>query len=113
MAQQLEQGQLTELVKQHQAHAGGTRDSGSPRGDGRGHRGGDGEARSQRPPKVDPFARPSKPVAPPPAVEPDPESESPVPGTMDASDASALETAADQSPEPGSAPSEATMNSPA
>lgn len=110
MAQQLEQGQLTELVQQHQTQAGGARDSGFPRGDNRGHRGGDRETRSQRPPKADPFARPSKPVPPPPAAEPDQELALSVQGAGDTSNANTEVTAAELSTEPSSVPSEATIN---
>ena len=73
LAQQLEAGQLTELVAQQQALAG-QRPAGTPaaraggggerdvrRGEGRGPGAGGGGGRSQR---IDPFARPSRPAAP-------------------------------------------------
>jgi len=64
LAQQLEQGQLEELVTQHRAQAG-TRGP-APRGDDRRRegppqeRGGGGGGRVQR---IDPFARPSRPAS--------------------------------------------------
>jgi len=69
LAQQLEQGQLEELLAQHRAQAG-SRGPG-PRGDDRrresspverGAGGGGGGGRAQR---IDPFARPSRPSPPP------------------------------------------------
>jgi hypothetical protein len=77
LAQQLEQGQLSELIAQQQAQAGGR-----PPAPREGARGG-GERRRDRFPgereegrgggrgaRVDPFARPSRPAAPPAEVEP-------------------------------------------
>jgi hypothetical protein len=78
LAQQLEQGQLAELIAQHQAQGGGR-----PPAAREGARGG-GERRRDRSPgdreegrggrgaRVDPFARPSRPAAPP--------AEAPIPG---------------------------------
>ena len=69
VAQLLEDGQLDELVAQQRAQ-GGNRGDG-PRGGGR--RGeGRGERREERAPRVDPFARPSKPAPAPAAVEEEP-----------------------------------------
>ena len=78
-AQLLEQGQLDALVAQHREQAptrgDGPRGDG-PRGDGpRGggsRQGGRGEGRGDRAPRVDPFARPSRP-APVVAEQPQPE----------------------------------------
>lgn len=83
MAQQLEQGQLAELVNQHRSQAGGPPDSRSHRAEPRGNRSEAREASSQRPPKVDPFARPSKPVPPLPRWNPNrsPNSQRPKPVT--------------------------------
>lgn len=66
-AQLLEQGQLDELVAQHKAQA-------PSRGDGPragGPRGGRPEGRAERAPRVDPFARPSRPA--PVVAQPEPE----------------------------------------
>ena len=65
LAQQLEQGQLDEFVAQHRAQAGS-------RGPAPGGRSGEPrrDRRQERAPRVDPFARPSKP-APAPAVDAD------------------------------------------
>lgn len=66
-AQLLEQGQLDELVAQHKAQA-------PSRGDGPragGPRGGRSEGRAERAPRVDPFARPSRPA--PVVAQPEPE----------------------------------------
>jgi len=62
-AQLLEQGQLDALVAQHREQAPSRGDG--PRGDGpRGgsRPGGRGEGRGERAPRVDPFARPSRPA---------------------------------------------------
>ena len=62
-AQMLEQGQLDEVVAQHKAQAPSRGDG--PRGDGprgAGPRGGRGDGRAERAPRVDPFARPSRPA---------------------------------------------------
>lgn len=63
-AQLLEQGQLDEQVAQHKAQAP-SRGEG-PRGDGRRdggpRQGGRGDGRAERAPRVDPFARPSRPA---------------------------------------------------
>ena len=80
-AQLLEQGQLDALVAQHReqtpSRGDGPRGEG-PRGDGpRGsgsRQGGRGEGRGERAPRVDPFARPSRPA---PAVTEQPEPEQP------------------------------------
>lgn len=70
LAQQLEQGQLEELMNQHRAQAGSR--APAPRSDDRRRegspveRGGGGGGRVQR---VDPFARPSRPGPPPVASE--------------------------------------------
>jgi hypothetical protein len=75
-AQLLEQGQLDALVAQHREQAPSRGDG--PRGDGpRGggsRQGGRGEGRGDRAPRVDPFARPSRP-APVVAEQPQPEEE--------------------------------------
>lgn len=76
LAQQLEAGQLTELVAQQQAQAG-QRPAGTPaaraggggerdgrRGEGRGPGAGAGGAGGSRSQRIDPFARPSRPAAP-------------------------------------------------
>ncbi len=73
VAQLLEDGQLDELVAQQRAQ-GGNRGGDSPRGDNpRGDRrpgGGEGRGnRQERSPRIDPFARPSKPAAVVPVVE--------------------------------------------
>lgn len=83
LAQQLEQGQLDELIAQHRAQAGarpggprdgGQRDGGERRRE-RGERGERGEGRdgarahASRGPRIDPFARPSRPAPAAPAVE--------------------------------------------
>jgi hypothetical protein len=72
VAQLLEDGQLDALVAQQRAQGGNRGDS--PRGDGpRGdRRPGGGEGRGSRPergPRIDPFARPSKPAPVAPVVE--------------------------------------------
>lgn len=62
-AQLLEQGQLDALVAQHREQAPSRGDG--PRGDGpRGgsRQGGRGEGRGERAPRIDPFARPSRPA---------------------------------------------------
>ena len=63
-AQLLEQGQLDEQIAQHKAQAP-SRGEG-PRGDGRRdggpRQGGRGDGRAERAPRVDPFARPSRPA---------------------------------------------------
>jgi len=73
-AQLLEQGQLDEQVAQHRAQAP-SRGEG-PRGDGRRdggpRQGGRGDGRADRAPRVDPFARPSRPA---PAVAEPPQPE--------------------------------------
>jgi hypothetical protein len=75
-AQLLEQGQLDALVAQHREQTPSRGDG--PRGDGpRGsgsRQGGRGEGRGERAPRVDPFARPSRPA---PAVTEQPEPEQP------------------------------------
>ena len=74
-AQMLEQGQLDEVIAQHKSQAPSRGDG--PRGDGprgAGPRGGRGEGRAERAPRVDPFARPSRPA---PAVTEQPEPEQP------------------------------------
>jgi hypothetical protein len=76
VAQLLEDGQLDALVAQQRAQ-GGNRGGDSPRGDGpRGdRRPRDGEGRGSRPergPRIDPFARPSKPAPVTPVVEEEP-----------------------------------------
>jgi hypothetical protein len=75
-AQLLEQGQLDALVAQHREQTPSRGDG--PRGDGpRGsgsRQGGRGEGRGERAPRVDPFARPSRPT---PAVTEQPEPEQP------------------------------------
>jgi hypothetical protein len=76
VAQMLEDGQLDALVAQQRAQ-GGNRGGDSPRGDGpRGdRRPGGGEGRGSRPergPRIDPFARPSKPAPVVPVVEEEP-----------------------------------------
>lgn len=75
-AQLLEQGQLDALVAQHREQTPSRGDG--PRGDGpRGsgsRQGGRGEGRGDRAPRVDPFARPSRPA---PAVTEQPEPEQP------------------------------------
>jgi hypothetical protein len=75
-AQLLEQGQLDALVAQHREQTPSRGDG--PRGDGpRGsgsRQGGRGEGRGERAPRVDPFARPSRPA---PAVTEQPEPDQP------------------------------------
>ena len=76
VAQMLEDGQLDALVAQQRVQ-GGNRGGDSPRGDGpRGdRRPGGGEGRGSRPergPRIDPFARPSKPAPVVPVVEEEP-----------------------------------------
>ena len=65
MADLLEQGALDEVISQQKRSGGGR----PPRGEGRG-----GDGQGQRGARPNPFARPSKPVAPEP--EPEPEAES-------------------------------------
>lgn len=73
LAQQLEQGQLDELVRQHRAQAG-ARPQGGRGADRRRERGEGSGTPGQRGPRTDPLARPSKPVAaPPPEPEPEPQ----------------------------------------
>jgi len=79
LAQQLENGELDELVARQKAQGGGRPpaprggDRRRERGEGaRGEGGGRGEG-SGRAGRVDPFARPSRPAAPAPASEPTPE----------------------------------------
>lgn len=74
LGQMLEQGQLDELIAQQRAQGGNRRSDGprsdGPRSDGRGGGGGGGGGRrpwgNERPerggPRIDPFARPRKPV---------------------------------------------------
>jgi hypothetical protein len=103
VAQLLEDGQLDELVAQQRAQ-GGNRGDG-PRGDrSRSDRrpgGGDGRGgRQERAPRIDPFARPSKPPAPAPETAPTP-GEAPAeeePSTAPAGDPTVAEAAPD-SPE--------------
>jgi hypothetical protein len=90
VAQMLEDGQLDALVAQQRAQ-GGNRGGDSPRGDGpRGdRRPGGGEGRGSRPergPRIDPFARPSKPAPVVPVVE-----EEPTPATDEAAPAEPAE----------------------
>lgn len=74
LAQQLEAGQLDELVAQHRAQGGGR--AATPRSERGGERGGErrgGERErpaASRGPRVDPFARPAKPAPATPASEP-------------------------------------------
>ncbi|MFN9871919.1 MAG: hypothetical protein ACK55E_10855 [Cyanobacteriota bacterium] len=71
LAQQLENGELDELVARQKAQGGG-RPPG-PRGGERRRDRGEGSGRGEgggRPGRVDPFARPSRPAAPTPAAEP-------------------------------------------
>ncbi|MCS5690405.1 hypothetical protein NZK33_00205 [Cyanobium sp. FGCU-6] len=71
LAQQLENGELDELVARQKA-LGGDRPP-APRGGERRRERGEGGGRSEgggRPARVDPFARPSRPAAPTPAAEP-------------------------------------------
>lgn len=64
LGQQLEQGQLEELIQQHRSQAG-SRPPGPRRGDRRRDRPDDGrETPSGRGQRVDPFARPSRPAPP-------------------------------------------------
>jgi hypothetical protein len=80
LAQQLEQGQLDDLIAQHRAQGGGRGPGGREgRGGTEGRRdrsGGEGAGgRGERGPRVNPFARPSKPAiaaAEPEALEPQP-----------------------------------------
>jgi hypothetical protein len=62
LAQQLEQGQLEELVRQHRAQAG-SRPPGGRGGERRRDRSEGVDTTSQRAPRIDPLARPSKPSA--------------------------------------------------
>jgi hypothetical protein len=57
LGQMLEEGKLDELVEQQRSQAG-NRDGGRPR-----RNGGERPARSEKAPRVDPFARPAKPAA--------------------------------------------------
>ena len=68
VAQLLEDGQLDELVAQQRAQAGNRGDG--PRGGRRGE--GRGERREERAPRIDPFARPTKPAPAPAAEEAEP-----------------------------------------
>lgn len=73
LAQQLEQGQLAELVAQHQAQAASHPQTPRPEGVERRRDRDEGRGRggaTQRAARIDPFARPSKP-APAPVAEPD------------------------------------------
>jgi hypothetical protein len=96
LGQQLERGQLDELVSQHRAQAGSRPPGGRPserqreRGDERSHdRGGRG-------PRIDPFARPARP-APAPAEQAEPDQAGPDAALSDGepSDAPAATPAAD------------------
>ena len=93
LAQQLEAGQLDELVAQQRAQASERRPAVAGRGERRGprdeNRGGDGGG-GNRPPRANPFARPSKPVV-----------SAPEPETPDAGEAPDL---AEGSPESGTEP---------
>jgi len=98
LAQQLEQGQLEELVALHRAQGGGR--GPAPRGGG-GERRRDrfedrGGAPANRGPRVDPFARPSKPA---PAVveEEAPVEEAPAAEASDEAAAEVVEAAAETS----------------
>jgi hypothetical protein len=69
LAQQLEAGQLDELVAQQRAQASERGPAAvAGRGERRGHRGGDGGG-GNRAPRANPFARPSKPVVSAPQAE--------------------------------------------
>jgi hypothetical protein len=60
LGQMLEEGKLDELVEQQRSQAG-NREGGRPRR-GDGERSGPGRAPAERAPRVDPFARPTKPA---------------------------------------------------
>jgi hypothetical protein len=99
VAQLLEDGQLDELVAQQKAQ-GGNRGGEGPRGDGsRGDRrpgGGEGRgSRQERAPRIDPFARPSKPAPVAPVVE---EESTPAPDAATSEAAPAEVTEASQEP---------------
>lgn len=117
LAQQLEQGQLADLIAQQRAEGGGR--SPAPREEGRGgerrrDRGpGDREdGRGGRPPRVDPFARPARPTPPPPEVPVELEAEVPVeqeaevPVELDAEVQPELELESSGVPTPDDAPAE-------
>lgn len=96
VAQLLEDGQLDALVAQQRAQ-GGNRGGDRPRGDG--PRGG-GEGRGSRPergPRIDPFARPSKPAPPAPAVEEEPTPAMAEPAPAEPAEAVSAETATEPS----------------
>jgi hypothetical protein len=79
LAQQLEQGQLDELIAQQRAQGGGRPPGPREGGRGEGGRGEGGRGESgerRRAPRVDPFARPSRPAAPA-AEDPAPEEAAP------------------------------------
>ena len=61
LGQMLEEGKLDELVEQQRSQQPGNRDGGRPRR-GSGER--PGRPAAERAPRVDPFARPSRPAAP-------------------------------------------------
>jgi hypothetical protein len=79
LGQMLEEGQLDALVSQHRANQGAGRGDGARSGRRSDNRkDGRPEGRSERPPRVDPFARPARPA--PPAAESDqPEPSEPEP----------------------------------
>jgi len=69
LGQMLEEGKLDELVEQQRSQAG-NREGGRPRR-GDGERSGPGRAPAERAPRVDPFARPTKPAPAAAAEEPE------------------------------------------
>lgn len=83
VAQLLEEGQLEGLVAQQRAQ--GDRTQGErPQGDRRSGAGDGRPSRQERAPRIDPFARPSKPAPPSPEPEaPSPEPEAPSPEQTD------------------------------
>ena len=99
LAQQLEQGQLDEFVAQHRAQAGS-------RGPAPGGRSGEPrrDRRQERGPRVDPFARPSKPA---PAAALDAEVEPEAAASPEApADGGSAEAAADEPASTATAPEE-------
>ncbi len=100
LGQMLEEGKLDELVEQQRSQAG-NRDGARPR-----RNGGERPARSEKAPRVDPFARPAKPAPAATAEHPVAEESAAEDTAAEAAsaEAAAAETAAESTPADGAAP---------
>ncbi|MEO1001566.1 MAG: hypothetical protein AAFX65_00465 [Cyanobacteria bacterium J06638_7] len=106
VAQLLEEGRLDALVTQQQSQPapregdGGRRGERGSRDGGAGRQGGRASGRQERPPRVDPFARPARPApepAPVPAADPPPAAE-PVSTAEPVAEAAVAEAGASDTP---------------